>query len=143
MRVPLFLRLPGWALLIPGLLLSSFVHLPTDQAGEGFATARHHAGLHPSSAVVEQAAAMTRTVDGIQELLDARGDLEARDLTGQTALIWAADKGEVKLVKKLLKAGAEINAKDWWGRTALVLAIQHGHRDIVEMLVASQEDVGV
>ncbi len=91
---------------------------------------------------VEKAAAMVRTAGTVRERLESRGDLEARDLSGQTALIWAAQHGESELVKDLLKAGAEINAKDWWGRTALVVAIHKGHRNIVEMLMAHQADIG-
>jgi len=47
-------------------------------------------------------------------------DVNVKDNSGMTALMWAADWGHSEIVKLLLDEGADVNAKDNSGRTALI-----------------------
>lgn len=53
---------------------------------------------------------------------------------GDTALIVAAGRGHVDIVRILLDAGAKVNAKNRDGTTALMAAERWGNTEIIEML---------
>ena len=55
------------------------------------------------------AAALDKT-EAAHELLGAGVDLEARDWTGCTALLWTAELGAVGVARELLKRGASVEA---------------------------------
>ena len=61
-----------------------------------------------------------------EALLDAGAPVDSRDAGGYTPLIWAANRGAVKLIELLLARGADANAKTTEknnaGRTALMMA---------------------
>lgn len=77
-------------------------------------------------------------------LVDHNADVNARDRTGATALMWAAQSGSLEITRLLLAHGADPNVKSGkldtsnvhWpaGATALAIAKQAGHPDIVEAL---------
>ena len=67
-------------------------------------------------------------------------DLEARNY-GWTALIVAAQKGQIGVVKYLAENGADIEAGDNYERTALSWAAQNGHIGVVKYLVEQGADV--
>jgi len=71
----------------------------------------------------------------LQELIDWGIDLEVRDRFGQTALMMAADAGQLRSVKMLIQAGANSNALAPDGSTPLMFASQHGHTEIVHELL--------
>ena len=52
------------------------------------------------------------------ELIQAGADVNARGPDGETALMCAAQSGQVQIVRALLQAGADITLKDKNGRTA-------------------------
>ena len=54
-------------------------------------------------------------------------DIDQRDKDGATALIRAAEKGDLKTVRTLLENGADINAADKNGWTALMKAVKGHH----------------
>ena len=59
---------------------------------------------------------------------------EKTGLNGITALMRAAELGNIKLVKALIECGADVNVvsiPDW---TALVMAGTGGHTEIIELL---------
>lgn len=60
---------------------------------------------------------------------------------GCTALMRAAESGNIHEVRALLKAGADVNAA-WptWGHTALMFAAGEGHLEIVKALLAAGAD---
>lgn len=67
------------------------------------------------------------TGQGFAFLLVAYGaDVNARSRDGNTALTWAADKGDLPLVRLLLKDGAQVNAVNHAGHTALWFAWNNG-----------------
>ncbi len=53
---------------------------------------------------------------------------------GLTVLMYAANWGDLELVKVLVEGGADINARDRYGRTALTFASGHEHTEIAEYL---------
>ncbi|CAG9983753.1 unnamed protein product [Clonostachys byssicola] len=84
-------------------------------------------------------------IDMIKQLLASKTiqgvDLEAKDpATGQTVLLWAAEKGYTAIVQLLVEKGANIEARGapWpmpWSRTALARAAEKGHAAIVQLLL--------
>ncbi|KAJ3119730.1 hypothetical protein HK100_000175, partial [Physocladia obscura] len=53
----------------------------------------------------------------------------------RTALHYAAERGNVKLVKTLITDGSSVNAEDEWGWTPIFVAIENGHEDVVLLLI--------
>lgn len=81
-------------------------------------------------------AATRGDVAAVRRALAGKADINARGAKGRTALMWAADKGKLDVVKYLAKKGvADSNAKDDKSMTALMLAAYHGHTDVVKFLV--------
>jgi uncharacterized protein len=72
--------------------------------------------------------------DVLDILLKKGADVNTKDSTGYTALIYASGKDNVDIVKKLLAKGANVNAKTYDGRTALMIAKEQGYSDIEELL---------
>lgn len=71
------------------------------------------------------------------EKLFTMGDVNIRaSQAGQTALMLAVSRGNVRMVQLLLNYGADVNVQDEDGSTALMCASEHGHLDIVRLLVA-------
>jgi ankyrin repeat protein len=68
-------------------------------------------------------------------------NVKARDKKGETALMHAAENGDLAAVKSLIAAGADVNAKSKGGGTALMFAAYAGHADIVKALLQAGADV--
>lgn len=74
-------------------------------------------------------------LDVVRMLLEAYANIDARDVDGRTALMWASLRNNVELVQLLLENGANINAKDYLGQTAWNHAKQRGvAEDVAELL---------
>ena len=68
-------------------------------------------------------------------LLKRKADPNARNAEdGSTALMWAANAGQIEMVRRLMTAGASVSitAKDGW--TAIEAARMAGHDDIARLL---------
>jgi len=81
-------------------------------------------------------------IDRVRALIDKGADVNARDGTGQTALMIAASRNQVEILKVLLQKGADVNEKAtgatpaWMnGWTALMCAANHGNCDAVRVLL--------
>ena len=72
-----------------------------------------------------------------EELRRQHADPNAMDRLGDTALSYAANKGDLQLVQHLLDAGAQLEARDELGFTALMIAAQGGHLKVVEALLTA------
>ena len=73
----------------------------------------------------------------------ARGvDVNAVSESGDTALLFAVQRGHAQIVTFLLKAGADVNCMDQDQLTPLALAAQQNRFDLVRMLVDAGADVG-
>ena len=58
-----------------------------------------------------------------------------------TALMWAADGGNLEVLKQLIDHKAYVNARDENGLTALLWAADRGHLDCVKALIAAKADI--
>ena len=74
-------------------------------------------------------------------LLDHGVPLEARDLSGNTAILSSASNGKVSIAECLLKHGAHISYTDYHGRTALHYAAYKGHPEVVALLISKGADI--
>lgn len=66
----------------------------------------------------------------VKKLIDARIDVNAKDISGQTALMHAAKNQHESVIEKLIEAGADVNARNKYGRTALMMAVVSGAREM-------------
>ncbi len=73
--------------------------------------------------------------------LKAGMDVNAVDKEGSTALMIAAEKGDIELARVLLQNGADVNARNRDGYTALMYAAYKGSAEVVELLLENNADV--
>ena len=77
-------------------------------------------------------------------------NVNSRDRTGQTALLWVAPaRDNPEMVKLLVEHGADVNARDYHGETALMIAASQSNPGIMNALleagakVNAQNDQGL
>lgn len=70
----------------------------------------------------------------VQELIDAKVNLNHQDEYGYTALIWAASYSKPDMVKLLLNSGADDEITDIDKHNALYWANYYGHPEVIELL---------
>lgn len=68
------------------------------------------------------------------DLIKEGTEVNSKDTTGNTALIWEAWYGHTETVKALIDAKADVNAKDKKGYTALEYAAEKGYTETVSLL---------
>src|SRR5262249_46455748 len=85
-------------------------------------------------------AAMNGDLRGIRALLSKRGDPNARNKEGRTAL-FLADPETPSIVALLVDAGADVNARDRNDETALMRAADSHQLNKVETLLKTGADV--
>lgn len=73
--------------------------------------------------------------DVLVSLIQAKGDINATRLNGETPLLCAASNGHYDSVAELIEAKADINAVDQERMTSLTYAIQELYPDIVAQLL--------
>ena len=73
----------------------------------------------------------------------ARGDIDALDDLGKTALMLAAREGHLEVVRFLVNKKADIHLKSASGWTALMLAAREGHLEVVRFLVCKRADIHI
>jgi ankyrin repeat protein len=67
----------------------------------------------------------------------------ARDGSGKTALMWAAQGRKPNILQALIAKGADVNARDKQDRTALLWAVLYERPANIEALLAKGVDVNV
>jgi ankyrin repeat protein len=80
-------------------------------------------------------------VERVSFLLKVWAEVEARDVWGMTALLWACHEGQVAVVRLLLDRGADVGARGDDGWTALHLASWKGHAPVVRLLLDKGAEV--
>lgn len=64
-----------------------------------------------------------------------RGDLEAKNEQGKSALYLAVEKENREMITLLLEAGADVNTQEKFGYTPLAIVAMRGKLDLVELLI--------
>lgn len=70
----------------------------------------------------------------MQALIDAKGDVKAKDMNDSTPLLWAVQSCEPAMIAALIKAGSDVNAKAKGGATPLMMATVLSKPEIVALL---------
>ena len=96
-------------------------------------TALHHAAYSGS----------VETVKVILGYPAGSSTLEARDKSGNTPLMGAADRGQAEIVEYLLQKGANINAKNNDEKTALHLACEGDLDQVINILIRSESGIDI
>ena len=76
----------------------------------------------------------------IRSLLEGSANVNASQVDGMTALLWAAYHDEVEIVGELVRAGADVQASNRYGVTPLSLACTNGNVAMVERLLEAGAD---
>jgi ankyrin repeat protein len=95
----------------------------------------------PDGATALHWAANEDDLDTVGLLIQAGGNVKAKDRYGFTPLYYAATNGSAAVIRKLLDAGADVNASDAGGETALMTATRSGSIDAVKALLQHGADV--
>ena len=87
-------------------------------------------------------AAMVGDEKVVWNLINEGVDVNSKDRTGKTALIWAARYGHAKVAKILLEnSDINVKEKDEDGTTALILAAMYGHENVTRLLLENLANV--
>ncbi len=70
----------------------------------------------------------------LDRFITAGADLNAQDVSGWTALMWAAFKGNKPVVQRLLERGADNGLTSFHGDTALSIATQLGYKNTAALI---------
>src|SRR5215467_35690 len=85
-------------------------------------------------------AAQRKDKDALRTLLKQRGDVNAAQPDGTTALHWAAHWNDAEAVDLLLRAGANAKAENRYGATPLSEAVVSGSAKTIEALLRAGAD---
>jgi ankyrin repeat protein len=77
----------------------------------------------------------------VSRFLSSGADVNAKDSSGWTPLIWACCQGHVQVAKELLDHGADIEAKNRYGETPLHWASRNGHVRVFQALLDHGADI--
>jgi hypothetical protein len=80
-------------------------------------------------------ACVTGFVKGIELLVEAKADVNSRNINEWTPLLYASDKGYDDCIHLLIKHGANLEAKSRWGNNALSLACIGGFITSARILI--------
>jgi hypothetical protein len=73
--------------------------------------------------------------DVFKFLIDRGADVNRRSSDDRSALLRAAEKGDLAIVTLLLDKGAHVNARSAAGETPLCAAAEYGHQDVLKYLL--------
>jgi ankyrin repeat protein len=96
-------------------------------------------GVHAAELRIAEAA-KNQDAAAVRSLIQQRADVNAPDVDGTTALIYAAHQNNLGLVKALLAAGANPKAANRYGVTALWEAANLGSGEMIEALIKAGAD---
>ena len=79
----------------------------------------------------------SRTSSLIKRMVDLGADIEKREGSGQTPLLWACRYGQAYTAKELLACGADINARNLNGYTPILQAVMYHRHQTISILLAN------
>jgi uncharacterized protein len=84
-------------------------------------------------------AARANRVDDARELIERGADVNAKDMTQQSAYLYATSEvgPDPAMLELMLANGADVGAKDSYNGTGLIRAAHRGYPEIVERLLAA------
>lgn len=85
-------------------------------------------------------------VENVKKSINAGFSVNTKNSDGKTALHFAVENGNLKIVNFLLAKGAKVNAKDRFGRTPLVMIDSDDEEngfEILHLLIAKGADVNI
>ena len=88
-------------------------------------------------------ACQNNDIDVATVLVEGGASLDIQDNNGITALMSAADEGNLKIVKLLVEAGANVNVQDNKGFTALIVAILEEQYLVAHYLIESNANLNI
>jgi ankyrin repeat protein len=107
-----------------------------------FGSALIASAQNPSPDAALRKAAQDGEITVVKELLEKGANVNARDDSGRTALLWVAPaRDNSEMVKLLVAKGAEVNAADNAGETALMIASSQSNPGIVTALLEAGAEV--
>src|SRR4051812_8891962 len=71
----------------------------------------------------------------LRRLVQQKGDVNAAQVDGATALHWAVYNNDAAAARLLLNAGARVDVQNREGITPLYMAAAYGHTPIIEMFL--------
>jgi hypothetical protein len=77
----------------------------------------------------------------VKELIDAGGDVNAKDALQDSAFLYSGAEGFNEVLQLTLANGADVNSTNRYGGTALIPASEHGHVETVRILIAAGTEV--
>ncbi len=95
---------------------------------------------YPAASPVADAARLQDRA-AIRAMLKQKGDVNAPQPDGATALHWATHWDDMETVELLLSAGATVNAKNDYGVTPLSLASENANLAVVQRLIKAGANV--
>ncbi len=108
-----------------------------DEAGAASTASRAGAGIPQDIQGRFFHAVKTGNYEAVKKYIACGAEINAKDESGSSALIWAADSNELKILQLLSGYGAEVNARDNQGASALMWAAYKGNNAAVKLLLHS------
>src|SRR5689334_11802970 len=103
------------------------------------ATAASAIAFGASSSLVD--AARRGDADAVRSLLAGKSvDVNAAAADGSTALEWAVQRDDVKMVEALIRAGANVRAANAFGVQPLAIAAEKGDAEMLRLLLSAGAD---
>lgn len=82
-------------------------------------------------------AAKANDLARVTDLIDAGGDVNAKDSIQDSAFLYAGAEGFNEILELTVANGADVTSTNRYGGTALIPASEHGHVDTVRILIAA------
>ena len=79
----------------------------------------------------------------IREFLNSGVNINSKDFSNKTPLMYAAEDGAIEILDYLLKNGANINDIDIRGESALMIALQNHNIRAAKFLIESGADLSI
>ena len=79
----------------------------------------------------------------IKEFLNSGVNINSKDFSNRTPLMYAAEDGATEILSYLLKNGANINEIDIRGESALIIALKNHNINAAKFLIESGADLSI